>query len=731
MKSQIKTHKKSKTIKMKKIYRNFYGLALAALIGGMATSCTNELNEPTMNQGGTLGNMKLVHTPDVYAWSGDQVIGQGMPSFLTRAGEETSYDYNFPTDMEKAYGITPQGTAYTGDNQGSGTYIVTGEHFESPMLDWQGNPQPSWGTNPGVKFNDGSTLTVYLAPGAVVENFGNNISKIDLYISRGAKAIINKYSMNNCNIYNEGELEIEYIDGGKIQNIYNSGDLKITKQEGVILPDNVSIYSGDGGYVEFNVGEGKQVLINGTLVSNNIVRSNGNIKFQNAGKRDICWLQADGYNVEITQSTNIFGKITAKTIEFDGASIKLHPEGLIDIQDESIVHNSGSHIYAYDNNSRGLVKTPRLISENDPFSTIFNEGIYVNAQYLSEKVGGIQTDVTNNSTINSRVNVISETDLLDPCGGSSEPEIPEEPQVKECPKCHHPEHGDECDECEEGDPCHPKPEEPVQPEDPNKYKKGTDEVEVNFSINDVHNDPEGAHYDNADLWTKLSIHVRKATDVKIFIPLASKYLCESDDFNIFQTHQPVEGLYTGSDDNSEKSEGSSLSPTYTHSMDYVVNGQWTVTLNITITDEGIYVETKGINDNQELIDYLFETNGDGMNFEIWFYFQTETVKYFTDEDGNETSSVVGTLTQAEYDNFQNVLNGSTIEFKYNEPDFYINAFNDVDSTGEKFVGDCTVTIVSDQKSDYNDYFEGVHFNDSRYNHIYKLKSAEKPHPAEN
>lgn len=700
---------------MKKIYRNFYGLALAALIGGMATSCTNELNEPTMNQGGTLGNMKLVHTPDVYAWSGDQVIGQGMPSFLTRAGEGTSYEYTFGSEMSTLENLSlPSQYEIFQDNW---DFINSHQDFNGALYIPAGETRTYDVPN---HFNG----TLYIAGTYTPNCLGNNSNGMNVVVLDGGSLTFNNVNNNEGKIFNAGTVHLNgNLENTKFPEIYNSGELFITNQwyKGqVTVASGVSIYS--TGYVEF---EGDNTLINGSIVSNDIVKTTGNVKFQSSGYRDICWLQATG-DIEITDQDNTFGQMDGQNMKFDGAKVTLHPDGFVNIANKIEITNSGCAIKPM---TQALVKCNvlNILNTGEQATEIFPSGIYLNVPennitYNPDNVNGL-------AYVKGLIN--TSITMQPACGASSEPEVPEEPQVKECPKCHHPEHGDECEECEEGDPCRPKPEEPVQPEDPNKYKKGTDEVEVNFSINDVHNDPEGAHYDNADLWTKLSIHVRKATDVKIFIPLASKYLCESDDFNIFQTHQPVEGLYTGSGDNSEKSEGSSLSPTYTHSMDYVVNGQWTVTLNITITDEGIYVETKGINDNQDLIDYLFETNGDGMNFEIWFYFQTETVKYFTDEDGNETSSVVGTLTQAEYDNFQNVLNGSTIEFKYNEPDFYINAFNDVDSTGEKFVGDCTVTIVSDQKSDYNDYFEGVHFNDSPYNHIYKLKSAEKPHPAEN
>lgn len=261
------------------------------------------------------------------------------------------------------------------------------------------------------------------------------------------------------------------------------------------------------------------------------------------------------------------------------------------------------------------------------------------------------------------------------------------------------------------------------PGDNQYYVKATDEVEVNLSINDVHTDANGQKYDNADLWTKLSIHVRKATDVKITMPIPAKYLCESDDFAIFEDH--ISGGV-----NVDFKEGNVHTTDYTIT-DSATGRSWTVSLTVTIGANDITVETSGINGNTALIEYLYAKNGDGINFEVWNYYQTETVDWV---DGVKDGIVSGTLEDEDYVEFRNLLNGSTIEFKYNEPAYYINAFNELDKNAESGFGtknanDCTVDIVGSQKNDYENAFEGTHLNGSRFNKIYKSKGYDKEHPA--
>lgn len=243
-----------------------------------------------------------------------------------------------------------------------------------------------------------------------------------------------------------------------------------------------------------------------------------------------------------------------------------------------------------------------------------------------------------------------------------------------------------------------------------------DEVEVNFSINDVHTDKNGQKYEAADLWTKLSIHVRKGTDVRIHVPLEGKYFCESDDFAIMQNH-----------DNAQY-EGGKLNEV-THSMTYQIikdeYTSWTVTLNVEINADGMDVWTDGIDEG--LIEYLFETNGDGINFEIWNYFQTETIDWI---DGQK--HIEPKLTDDEYKAFQGFLDQSTIKFLDEEPSYYINAFGynwfDGTYTTDIRLRDCLVTPINENENEnLFDMFENFcyHLNGTPWNIIWTNKNVDK------
>lgn len=235
---------------------------------------------------------------------------------------------------------------------------------------------------------------------------------------------------------------------------------------------------------------------------------------------------------------------------------------------------------------------------------------------------------------------------------------------------------------------------PVDPETPVVPNTPTDEfknnhVEVNLSLNDSHTD-----YVSEDLWSKLSIHVRYGTDVKITIPVESKYICESDDLIILEDHSKYELLNEN------------------HTVTYTVvkdeNISWTVTLKTSFElDENdinkgeITVTTEGI--TQELIDYLIEQNGDGINFEVYLYWQSEI-------NGEA-------LDYVSREELQGYLNQSTIEFLDKYPNLYVNAFNNTE-TGTIFSGDCTVDVIDSQKSSYKDSETDYWYNGSPFNELY-------------
>ena len=55
-----------------KLTKHLFGFALTAIAAGVLVSCTNELKESDFNNAN--GALKLVRTPEVYAWSGNQTL---------------------------------------------------------------------------------------------------------------------------------------------------------------------------------------------------------------------------------------------------------------------------------------------------------------------------------------------------------------------------------------------------------------------------------------------------------------------------------------------------------------------------------------------------------------------------------------------------------------------------------------------------------------------------------
>ncbi|MCH5224760.1 MAG: hypothetical protein J1D77_02130 [Muribaculaceae bacterium] len=257
---------------------------------------------------------------------------------------------------------------------------------------------------------------------------------------------------------------------------------------------------------------------------------------------------------------------------------------------------------------------------------------------------------------------------------------------------------------------------PVEPEGSENQQPSVippshqNEVEVNYEIVDSHD------YTIADLVTKLSIHVRHATDVEIKIPVPNRYIVESDDLAIFDKHYLDNSLTL-----SEILEEETI-----QSVTYDING-YSVTLTVEFVkdlsgEEYIKVSTSGIND--EVIKYCFERNGDGINFEIWNYYQTELY--------DESTSTVSAATDLTREMLKGFLDQSTITFT-DEPDYYINAFgwDYVDDTnGQEHYDienpdDCFVRPAS---SSYSEPVRTNHLNQTPFNYIY-VKNGVTPDEA--
>lgn len=226
---------------------------------------------------------------------------------------------------------------------------------------------------------------------------------------------------------------------------------------------------------------------------------------------------------------------------------------------------------------------------------------------------------------------------------------------------------------ENGNPIYPEITVPSEPSDNvDGNHKHENEVEINLSADD-----KSGKY----LESHLSIHVRHATDVEVFIPVPMEYYCEADDMAIVMKHEIDHMVHGGPTELECKLKDSEL----------------TVKLTISFEENGIRITTNGI--TQEVIDWCKEQyNGDGITFEIWNYF-------------NEMIDI---------EQLKGYLNQSTVKFIDDEPDSYINAFGkNEDNT--IYENDCTVNIVNEQIDDYNTPKTGEHLNGSPYNDIFEKK----------
>ena len=215
-------------------------------------------------------------------------------------------------------------------------------------------------------------------------------------------------------------------------------------------------------------------------------------------------------------------------------------------------------------------------------------------------------------------------------------------------------------------PAYPKGQTPEVkiPENPN-VPILKDEVEINLL---------GDNKNEEYLESHLSIHVRAATDVEVFIPVPVMYYCDADDMDIVEKHIEDLMLHGG--------------PIKT---EYTIAGN-IVTLSIEFVEGGILVRTDGI--NEEVINYCSLTYQDGITFEVWNYFNDNIT----------------------YDLLKEYLNKATVEFLDYLPSVYINAFNEIDGIINK--DDCAVNIIEYQSGRYPSYITGEHLNGSHFNKIY-------------
>lgn len=267
---------------------------------------------------------------------------------------------------------------------------------------------------------------------------------------------------------------------------------------------------------------------------------------------------------------------------------------------------------------------------------------------------------------------------------------------KACTDCPHPDHGSSvCASCAFGSVCNPNlfdgddgifNDDPETPDVPDVTVPGHNhgsEVEVNL---------HGVERNGGYLESHLSLHLRHAGDVEVFIPVPTAYTCEADDLDIVMKHEANHMTH-----NASFTLKDSASSPY---------GELTVSITVAYEDDGIRITTHGV--TEEVIAWCREKcDGDGITFEIWNYYN----------DPEKLGENLG----ISYDDLLYLLNKATIRFLGDElPETYINSFGK-DADVSEYGRDCTVTIVEDQVGSYKDGTPGPHLNGSDANMVYERK----------
>ena len=654
-----------------KLKNSLLGMSALAIMGAMSTSCTNEMVTPYPDQNGNSNSM-LVHTPDFYAWSGDQWFGN------TRSGDVRTYEngtdangyFTFETvteqweDSYSRYGAKGPYNIFAILRWG-----IDDSWFDLTNRDWL---KEEWITS---KDNDGVHGSVKIPP-YYPEGTAGDAAIAKLITDFGIKLKAGQ----SYTFY-------PYLSGATDQNHKQIGlfyyDSEGVKHEQIVWDADIDKYDQFNGTIKGVTIKADKDCVLGMYFSGRKHGSSTN----------------DTYYYSLPELNQLEPFIDTDNMTPNSESTRIHcgfiPTEYLGIYNGSVLMVEDWTDYDYDDFMIFFKETVETTTSDD-----LKDGVEPGP---GENPGGGGT--------------------TDPTPDPTDPDDPDEDDT--CPKCPHEKHDGPCDQCEEGTTCHPNQTDPEQPGTggggstiPEKeIYLHNDEVEVNFSINDTHE-----NYGDSDLWTKLSIHVRKGTDVKIHVPLPGRYFCESDDFAILQDH--ANGIYTGMGQGSESSTLDHNILPYHHQMTYTIQGTdqtWTVTLKLTITDNGMDVETRGI--TQDLIDYLFEQNGDGINFEIWNYFQDTTLD---NVDGK--INVSGKLEEDDILAFQEILNQSTIDFLGEAPSFYINAFGYNWKDGKIYTTDirphdCTVTPLSSTFEMFPNFC--YHLNGTPWNVIWIYKDVDK------
>lgn len=392
----------------------FFNFAAAALALGFMASCSQEntpLDPPTPDQpeapevlstasytvGG--GDQSRVFNTGYYGSSGSRSMVPEMPNGITIPADAVDITQNNFNRNASIY-VIPEGKTFSG-------------------------------TIP-----DNFSGSVYVA--GTLNNIGNNISKLDLYILESGTVNIEwEPNANNINIFNEGTLHFKNnITYSRIQNIYNVGDLII---DGGVSNNSIKIYS--EGYIELN---GQWTMdFQPQIIADHIVKVNGSLKIQTqSSMKDVCGYDATG-TLEVV-ADNTVGYLKADIIKMEGHKIILKPESHV-IANQIILPNSGTGFFL-ESESVALVECNELTWQNDNLAAKFGAGVYLNAKTINGHEPTEADQVSTQNGVNNSESISGVPACGEPWGEQPEVLKPQLDQVAEVESPTHDHDSDKTDE---------------------------------------------------------------------------------------------------------------------------------------------------------------------------------------------------------------------------------------------------------------------------------------------
>ncbi|MCH5242321.1 MAG: hypothetical protein J1F67_07835 [Muribaculaceae bacterium] len=660
-----------------KLTKHLFGVVLTAITAGALVSCTNEFSESGFKKD-DLSSLKMVKTPEVYAWSGEQTLS-------------------------------------------SSDVITRGTDMNANMWDqrWDCPPRPAEDLLP----EELAELKELLSPGNPVKNTVV-IPFENYYVQQIFKGTDTYHTMDRCNG--------EDCDHKNDQTELGSGHMDLLLAFNNILENDWDIY----GRHQFN-----ETMYEHVNNFNNGTNDNKDPSECGCGEKHYQTTLMTGMPTSEIDPDKQFG-----FHETWGSSPKYYNNYLI-------VEYKGYYYVGFDYEAH----------KNDQTTHNHGEGLDIERDWnFTDWIVRITPAYPKGTNSDNPGGVTGST---------------QNPETCPKPNCPHEKHDNEkCDECEPGTVCHPAVCEkcghgviwdnlqgkfihvatsqndpgkcgeceslenesectdgeivalddsnnvlgsnttqgsPSTPSTPGNLNKPQNEVEVNLSILDTH-----SKYDINDLVSKLSIHVRYPRDVEVILPVPANIYCDQDDLYILKDHYDTNGEPNWAYDGEY------------HNVVYDIDGN-TVELHvefvapandyITAQKTGfIRVYTVGI--NEDVIAYLNKNFGDGINFEVYNYYNR----------GNMYTT--GNYAKIGIEALQGYLNHSMINFDWEElmadrkyPNFYIMAFNELDkdaATGDGDINekDCYVWIFGDDRANpsNDNYPDGFYNTDAIYSYSRNL-----------